>query len=81
MTTDSPARVAVAVTGRLAALNAAGFLDGADCLVARRIARLVGEGDDDAVLALAFAVRAAREGSSALHLDGIARLAPWLPGR
>ena len=80
MTTDSPARVAVAVTGRLAALNAAGFLDGADCLVARRIARLVGEGDDDAVLALAFAVRAAREGSSALHLDGIARLAPWLPG-
>jgi len=80
MTTDSPARVAVAVTGRLAALNAAGFLDGADCLVARRIARLVGEGDDDAVLALAFAVRAAREGSSALHLDGIARLAPRLPG-
>ena len=80
MTTDSPARVAVAVTGRLAALNAAGFLDGADCLVARRIARLVGEDDDDAVLALAFAVRGAREGSSALHLDGIARLAPRLPG-
>ena len=32
------------------------------------------------MLALAFAVRAAREGSSALHLDGIARLAPWLTG-
>ncbi|MFW5473167.1 exodeoxyribonuclease V subunit alpha [Knoellia sp. CPCC 206450] len=80
MTTDSPGRVAVTVTGRLAALNAAGFLDGTDVVVAKRIARLVGEGEDDAVLALAFAVRAAREGSSALHLDAIARLTPRLPG-
>lgn len=80
MTTPADARVAVARTGPLAALNAAGFLDGGDCLIATRIARLVGESDETAVLALAFAVRAAREGSSALHLDGVARLAPRLLG-
>ncbi len=80
MTSTTDARLAVAVTGRLAALNEAGFLDGADCLIATRIARLVGEGDEAAVLALALAVRAAREGSSALHLEGVAQLAPRLPG-
>ena len=65
-----------AVPGPLAELRAAGFLDGGDCLIATRIARLVGEENETVVLALAFGVRAAREGSSALHLDKIARLAP-----
>jgi exodeoxyribonuclease V alpha subunit len=64
------------VDARLGSLAEAGYLEVGDCLVASRIARLVGEDDDDAVLALAFAVRAAREGSSALHLDSVARLAP-----
>ncbi len=63
-------------TGPLAQLTAAGVLDDGDCLVATRIARLVGEEDDAAVLALALAVRAAREGSGALHLDSVARLTP-----
>lgn len=64
------------VDGRLGTLAAGGFLDGGDVLVATRIARLFGEVADDVVLALAFAVRAAREGSSALHLGSVARLAP-----
>lgn len=80
MTTSADARVAVSLTGPLAGLNATGFLDGGDWLVAARITRLVGEEDDAAVLALALAIRAAREGSSALHLDGVARLAPRPPG-
>ncbi len=79
MTTTSPdARLPVGVTGRLADLGATGFLDAGECLVATRIAGLAGEGDEDAVLALAFAVRAAREGSSALHLESVTRLAPRL---
>ncbi len=65
-----------AVTGPLAALHAAGFLNRGDCFIATRIARLVGEEDEAAVLALAFGVRAARDGSSALHLDAVARLTP-----
>ena len=73
-------RDAVAGGEALEALAVAGFLDRGECLVATRIARLAGEEDPAAVLALAFAVRAAREGSSALHLDSVARLSPRVRG-
>lgn len=65
----------VTARGRLATLGEAGVLDGSDGLVATRISRLVGEdATGDAALALAFAIRAVRDGSTALSLDGIADL-------
>lgn len=76
MSASTDARVPVSMTGPLAALCGAGFLETGEGLVATRIARTVGEAEESALLALAFAVRAAREGSSALHLDAVARLAP-----
>lgn len=76
MTAPANTRGADSTTGPLGQFTAAGVLDDGDCLVATRIARLVGEEDDAAVLALALAVRAAREGSGALHLDSVARLTP-----
>ena len=76
MTAPTATRGSHSSTGPLGQLTAAGVLDVGDCLVATRIARLVGEEDDPAVLALALAVRAAREGSGALHLDRVARLQP-----
>ena len=79
MTTNSDARATASLIVPLAELTLAGVLDVGDCLVATRIARLVGEDDDAAVLALVLAVRAAREGSGALHLDGIDRLVPRPP--
>lgn len=73
--TVSDAAHSVTATARLRTLNKAGLLDGSDCVVAARIARLVGEDvDGEATLALAFAVRAVREGSTALSLDSIASL-------
>lgn len=79
MTTPDDAQVTVDLTGPPEGVNATAFLDGGDRLIATRIARLVGEEDAAAVLALGFAVRAAREGSSALHLEEVARLAPQPP--
>ena len=67
--------VSVVAGGRLRTLNEAGFLDGSDCVVATRICRQLGEDvADDAALALAFAVRAVRDGSTALSLDSVAAL-------
>lgn len=76
MTAPAGTRGTNSTPGPLGQLTAAGVLDAGDCLVATRIARLVGEDDAAAVLALALAVRAAREGSGALHLDSVARLTP-----
>lgn len=65
----------VSVQGRLLTLNDAGLLDSSDCVVAARVSRMVGEDiASDATLALAFAVRAVREGSSALDLSTVADL-------
>ena len=62
-------------TGRLATLNRAGILDGSDCIVAARVCGTVGEGvESDAALALAFTVRAVREGSTALDLADVATI-------
>ncbi|MBW9210111.1 exodeoxyribonuclease V subunit alpha [Mumia sp. zg.B21] len=73
-TTGDPA-VSVVAEGRLRTLNEAGFLDGSDCVVATRICRQVGEEvGSDAALALAFAVRAVRDGSTALSLGSVAAL-------
>ena len=76
MTAPANTRGTDSTTGPLAPLTAAGVLEEGDCLIAARIGRLVSEEDDAALLALALAVRAAREGSGALHLDGVARLTP-----
>jgi exodeoxyribonuclease V alpha subunit len=65
----------VTADGRMKILNEAGFLDGSDCVVAARVSRLVGEDiAGDATLALAFAVRAVRDGSTALPLESVAGL-------
>jgi exodeoxyribonuclease V alpha subunit len=73
-TTGDPAR-SVTACARLKTLNEAGFLDGSDCVVATRISRLLGEDvTSDATLALAFAVRAVRDGSTALSLESVAAL-------
>ena len=76
MTARANTRGTDSTTGPLTQLTAAGVLDDGDCLIATRIGRLVGEEDDAAVLALALAIRAAREGSGALHLDNVGRLTP-----
>lgn len=74
VTTGDPA-VSVVAEGRLRTLNEAGFLDGSDCVVATRVCRQLGEEvGGDAALALAFAVRAVRDGSTALSLESVAGL-------
>lgn len=73
MTAD-PA-VTIVAEGRLRTLNESGFLDGSDCVVATRVCRQLGEEvGGDAALALAFAVRAVRDGSTALALESVAAL-------
>ncbi|GAB3586426.1 exodeoxyribonuclease V subunit alpha [Calidifontibacter terrae] len=64
-------RISIATDGELRALNDAGFLDGSDVLVARRVTTLLQEGDPAATLALAFTIRAVREGSTALDLASV----------
>ena len=64
-------RVARSAAGRLARFNAAGVLAAADVHVARRIAALAGETDDDVVLAAALAVRAPRLGHVFVDLERI----------
>lgn len=74
VTTGDPAQSVVA-TGRMKTLGEAGLLDGSDCVVATRVSRLVGEDPaGDAALALAFAIRAVREGSTALSLESVSEL-------
>jgi len=68
--TDDPfdARYARGATGLLAEFNRAGVLTAADVHVATRTAELVGEPSDDVRLAVALAVRAARQGSVCVDL-------------
>lgn len=59
----------------LAALEEAAFVSPGDALIARRIAAVVGERDDTwSTAVLALAVRAARDGATALALDSLARV-------
>lgn len=62
-------RLALAATGDLADLNAAGVIEAADVHVAVRLTELVEESDPLARLTLALVVRAAREGSTSLDLE------------
>jgi exodeoxyribonuclease V alpha subunit len=72
--TGDPA-LSVTAEGRLKTLNEAGFLDGSDCAIATRVSCLLGEDvNGDAALALAFAVRAVRDGSTALSLESVSAL-------
>ena len=65
-TTDpADARYARTATGVLAGFNTAGILTAADVHVAGRTAALVGGADEEAQLAVALAVRAARAGCPA----------------
>lgn len=78
---DHDHRIALAATGALADLNRAGLLEAGDLHVATRVADLAGGTDDDALLALALAVRAVRHGSVAVDLATVPELAPDLaPG-
>ena len=73
--TTGDSALSVTAEGRMKTLNEAGFLDGSDCVVATRVSRLLSEDvTSDATLALAFAVRAVRDGSTALSLDSVAAL-------
>lgn len=66
------ARIARGAAGLLAAHNMAGVLTAADVHVATRTAALVGEQDPDVLLAVAHAVRAARQGSVCVDLADLA---------
>ena len=74
---DDP-RVAHDATGLLRDLNVAGVLDAADVHVARRLARLGGERDEQVLLAAALCVRAVRGGSICLELATVPDLDPRL---
>jgi len=65
------ARIATTATGLLRTFNAAGVLTAADVHVAARTAELVGETDEAVRLAVALAVRAARQGSVCVDLREI----------
>jgi len=65
-----------AASGLLAAYNHPEVLAAADVHVARRLGDLVGEADDEVLLAAALAVRAVRLGSVCLDLDHVADLTP-----
>lgn len=62
------ARLALSVDGRLHTANEAGVLTSADVHVARTLAQLTGETDEDVLLAAALTVRAVRAGSVCLDL-------------
>lgn len=72
--TDDPhdARLARGATGLLRDFNAAGVLTAADVHVAARVAELTATPDDDVRLAVALAVRAARQGSVCVDLAELA---------
>lgn len=69
-------RVAVDLTGPLAALNDAGLLVAGDIRTAQTVARLGGEDSADVLLAVALLVRAARHGSVCLDLAEVTDLVP-----
>ena len=74
--TTGDSALSITAEGRPLILNEAGFLDGSDCVVTARICRQLGEDVvGDAALALAFAVRAVRDGSTAPALGSVAALA------
>lgn len=82
--TDDPhdARLALGATGLLADFNRAGVLTAADVHVATRAGELTGEQADDVRLAVALAVRAARQGSVCVDLPALVATAdgvdlPW----
>jgi len=83
-TTDpADARFARSASGVLGEFNAAGILTAADVHVAARTAALVGGADEEAQLAVALAVRAARAGSVCVDLDELTTTEPdlaWPPG-
>jgi len=65
-------RLALGATGLLAQFNAAGVLEAPDVHVAVRLGTLLGEADQVALLAVAFAVRAVRHGSICVDLATVA---------
>jgi exodeoxyribonuclease V alpha subunit len=69
----SAAAIAQRATGVLAAFNQHGILTPADVHVASRLATLLHESDESVMLALALAVRAARQGSVVIDLSSIAQ--------
>ncbi|PYF99340.1 DNA helicase/exodeoxyribonuclease V, alpha subunit [Georgenia satyanarayanai] len=66
---DGDARLAVQAPPLLARFNTAGVIAAPDVQVARRLGSLVGERDEDVLLAVALATRAVRSGSVCLHLE------------
>ncbi|WP_122262975.1 exodeoxyribonuclease V subunit alpha [Ornithinimicrobium cerasi] len=76
-------RLALSASGALGAFNRAGLLTAADVHIARTLARVSHEQDEDAVLAAALASRAVRSGSVAVDLadltpdEGPLRDLPW----
>jgi exodeoxyribonuclease V alpha subunit len=69
---DLTARQALHATGLLAVFNRAGVLEAADVHVATRLGVLGGEPDEQVLLAVALAVRAARLGSVCVELGTVA---------
>ncbi|MDQ6897883.1 MAG: exodeoxyribonuclease V subunit alpha, partial [Actinomycetota bacterium] len=67
--------VALHATGLLRDFNAAEILTAADVHVASRVGHAVGETDESALLAVAFAVRAARQGSVCVDFRDLVELA------
>lgn len=68
------ARFALSTHGHLHAANVAGLLTSADVHVARTLGELVGERDEEVLLAAALAVRAVRAGSVCLDLASVVDL-------
>lgn len=78
----SDRRIALSASGLLRQFNDAGVLEAADVHVATQTGRLVGETDEQVLLAAALAVRAVRHGSVSLDLhalDDLVAAAPDLP--
>ena len=65
-------RLALGATGLLRTFNEAGVLAAADVHVASRLGALLGEADDNVLLAAAVAVRAVRQGSVCVDLGEVA---------
>lgn len=67
-------RRARSASGLLAGFNDTGLLEAADVHVARRVAALAGEADEQVQLALALAVRGVRSGSTCVDLAAVPAL-------
>ncbi|MBM7508000.1 exodeoxyribonuclease V alpha subunit [Nocardioides salarius] len=67
-------RRARSASGLLAGFNDTGLLEAADVHVARRVAALAGEADEQVQLALALAVRGVRSGSTCVDLSAVPAL-------